>query len=487
VVTDGDVIDQIGRIIEPSRRAWLSPVALGADTSLPAAAQAQAPLTWRDLARAVARLRSLVAARDWRRVLIVCDDRFDLAAALLACWTAGRVAVLPPNGRPDALRRLRDRGAADGVLPEGVVGAALEGADDDDDDVDDVVAATAARCAAVLEGRGTDPLLTLYSSGSTGDAVASHKCAAQLFGEAEALVRAFGLGGAARVLASVPAHHIYGLLFSVLAPLIGGGAFVRQTPLHAETIAALARDCGANVLCSVPPHLHGLQALDGQAGAGNGDGNGAGALAGVARLFCSGARLPPPDARRLRERFGLTATEILGSTETGGIGWRLAGGVHDDEDDAWTPLPGVRVDVAADGALLLDSPFLDPRAPRPLRAADRIALLAGGRFQHLGRADSIVKVGGERVSLAEIEQRLLSTDGVLDAAVLAIEDAGPRGSEICAVVVAPHLTVAQLRARLREWFDPIAVPRRIELVDRLPREATGKLRRQSLLTLLEVA
>jgi acyl-coenzyme A synthetase/AMP-(fatty) acid ligase len=267
------------------------------------------------------------------------------------------------------------------------------------------------------------------------------------------------------VLSTAPAHHLYGLLFSLLVPAVSGGSFVRQTPLHAETIAALARALQASVLVSVPPHLHGLQALA------------PGSLPAL-KIFCSGGRLPAGVAAALRQRFGVPLTEILGSTETGGIAWRTG-----DADEAWTPLPGVQVSAGAEGLLLVDSPFLDPATPRPFAAADRIAPRPDGRFLHLGRADAVVKVAGERVSLAEIEQRLLAVPGVLDAAVVALEDEGPRQHELGAAVVAPGLTATDLRRALRQHLEPVAIPRRFALLPNLPREATGKLPRQTLLAL----
>ena len=445
-------------LVAPGRRAPDSPV--GLDT--------QRGLTWSDLALQVTRLRGVIGALSWRRPLVVCNDRFHMAATLLACWAEGRVAVLPPGTRPAALRALLESGAADGLLHDG---AATEGADVTRmaaTPADPTLDRALTEIALLLECRDRQRLVTVFSSGSTGDPVAAHKTAGQLLGEAQALAETFELGARARLLATAPAHHIYGLLFSVLVPLVGGGAFVRDTPLHAEAIAARVEALAVNVFCSVPPHLHGLAALP------------ALALRGLERVFCSGAPLAPQDATLLKERFGLDVTEVLGSTETGGIAWRLAVGPGD-----WTPLPGVRVTAGADGVLLLDSSFLDPELPRPMRGADRIALGDEGRFRHLGRADAILKVGGERVSLAEIERRLMATEGVLDAAVLAIADPGPRGHEICAAVVAPGLTAPEIRRRLLPWFAPVALPRRLKLLERLPREETGKLRREALARLFE--
>src|SRR5262249_13651973 len=122
-------------------------------------------------------------------------------------------------------------------------------------------------------------LACVYTSGSTGAHVACRKTAAQILGEARLLVELFGVGPEARVLATVPPHHIYGLLFSVLRPLAGGAAVARGTPHHAETVAAEAAAVGANVLVTVPAHLHGLGVLR------------PGALPPLSRVFSSGAPL----------------------------------------------------------------------------------------------------------------------------------------------------------------------------------------------------
>jgi 3-hydroxymyristoyl/3-hydroxydecanoyl-(acyl carrier protein) dehydratase len=86
-----------------------------------------------------------------------------------------------------------------------------------------------------------------------------------------------------------------------------------------------------------------------------------------------------------------------------------------------------------------------------------------------------------RVSLAEIERRLLEFPGVEDAAATVISVDGARGQVTVALVVAPGLSPEFLRAVLRRWLDPVVVPRRLRLVDSLPREPNGKLTRKRLL------
>jgi acyl-coenzyme A synthetase/AMP-(fatty) acid ligase len=430
-----------------------------------------APLAWADLVRCAERLRRHLEDTGQRRPIVYCSDRFFTLASLLACWADDRVAILPPNARPETLRALLDAGRADGCLHDGgdrpgtdVRGACAPA------DAEAPPAETLRRYEDLLARDGAEHLVTVYTSGSTGAPVACPKTAAQLLGEARALVTAFDLGPASRVLATAPPHHIYGLLFGVLAPVLAEGAFVRQTPLHAAAIAELAGRFDATVLVAVPAHLDGLQALA------------PGTLPRFARVFSSGGRLSEEVAALVHERFGLPVTEVLGSSETGGIAWREAPG-----GAPWTALPGVTIAADADGTLLLESPFLDPGAPRPYHGSDRVEILAGGGFRHLGRADAILKIGGARVSLSEIEQRLLAVEGVRDAAAIARDASGPRQHEIWAAVVAPGLSVPALRGALLAWLDPVAIPRKLLLVPQLPREESGKLQRSRLASLFETA
>lgn len=401
-------------------------------------------------------------------VLVICEDRYHVAAAALAAWACGHAIALPPSGQRAAVERLardprvravvHDRDAP--PLPPGTAPAidARAGAGDDPPPLE---------IGALLEV--SRHVATVYTSGSTGDPIACRKTAGQLLGEAALLARTFDLAGA-RVVATVPAHHIYGLLFGVLAPLAARAAFHREAPLHAETLASLVARDRLDVLVSVPAHLRGLEVLE------------AGALAGLRRVFSSSAPLPAGTARLLFERFGLPVTEVFGSSETGGIATRESPGAP-----GWRPLPGLRIGAAADGRLLLESPFLPDGAARPWPCDDAVEVAADGTFAHLGRVDGVVKVAGKRVALAEVERLLLAQPGVRDAAVLALDVGGARERELVAAVVPEDLDPARLRAALRDALDPVVVPRRVHALATLPREPNGKLTRARLLEALGLA
>ena len=264
------------------------------------------------------------------------------------------------------------------------------------------------------------------------------------------------------------ARHIYGLLFGLLLPLRSGAAFVRETPLHADAIRELVQRHNVDSLVAVPAHLQGFES------------SAEGELPGsLRRVFSSGAPLRAETFEALSKRHGLSVIEVLGSTETGGIGYRGAAG------DPFEPFPDVVVREGDDAELLLCSPRLAPDLAQPYVCEDRIELTEGGRFLHLGRADDVIKVGGTRVSLATIERRVRALPGVRDAAVCAREVPGARGQEILLAVAASGWDAAQMRGALSAWLEPVALPRRYRFVAELPREPTGKLRRDALLALFE--
>ena len=396
-------------------------------------------------------------------VLVSCLDTTSFVVAVLAAWRRGLPIALPPNTRARTLEEIREQASICTEIHDADPRLAFDAERDTVEDDVLVDAAPGYRMASV------------YTSGSTGAHDIVHKSAVQLLGEAGVLATRFELDARARVLSTVPPHHIYGLLFGVFVPLCCGGSIVATVPFHAPAVEAVARASQATVLVSTPAHLRGLELVDSEA------------VRSVTRVFSSGAPLHASTAAKSRARFGCSVTEILGSTETGGIGWRQADGTS---DVPWRPLPGVRVGTAADGQLLLWSDFLPGELPQPFVADDRIELLDSPAeheqlFRHLGRTDDVVKVGGKRISLGMLEARLRSLPAVRDAAVFADEAPVGHDRRIRAVVVAPGKDPDTLRRALLEWFDPVVVPRRIVMVDELPRESTGKLRRAALKALLD--
>ncbi len=392
-------------------------------------------------------------------VVLACSDRYLFAAGLLAAWSRGLRVALPSNGQDETVHRLARKIDAVALLHDRDQALGI--------DVRPLEADAVASCMPLhLRLERQEIAVTAFTSGSTGEPQAHHKSLAQLVDEAQLLTQHFELTGC-RVLAAVPSHHIYGLLFGVLVPLCAGGAMSRSSPLLPADLLASAEHDHADVLVAVPPHLRSLSQAD------------AWTRNPFRRVFCSGGPLALEVASALASR-GMVVTQVLGSTETGGVAYR------ESFADPWQPLPGVSVSADARGAMLVTSPWFsaDITEPVPTATQDRIALVPGG-FQHLGRLDAVVKVGGRRVDLGELETTLRTLPGVRDARVLAELGDAVRGSTLLAVVEADAITPEQLRRHLTLSVDPVVVPRRIRIVSALPRNAAGKVTRAALLALFD--
>ncbi|NTV70440.1 MAG: 2-succinylbenzoate--CoA ligase [Azonexaceae bacterium] len=147
------------------------------------------------------------------------------------------------------------------------------------------------------------------------------------------------------------------------------------------------------------------------------------------------------------------------------------------------PMPGHEIRLAADGRLQVRGPqvmagYLDGSgidAEGWLTTGDLARIDAAGSLTILGRADDMLISGGRNVHPQEIESCLAACPGVLDIAVTGRPDA-VWGDLIVALVVGP-VVADELLAHARRHLPSAALPRQIHAVDRLPRNATGKLER----------
>jgi hypothetical protein len=111
----------------------------------------------------------------------------------------------------------------------------------------------------------------------------------------------------------------------------------------------------------------------------------------------------------------------------------------------------------------------------PTALADILDLIDERRFRLLGRSNDLIHVAGKRSSLAHLNHHLNRVPGVLDGAFWLPDEVADGVVRTVAFVVAPGLTAADIVAALRQRLEAAFVPRRVVLLDRLPREATGKI------------
>lgn len=392
-------------------------------------------------------------------VLIVSkQDRYLFAAALLACWYRGHKVALPPNTRKETLIELSQKPSIITTLHDTASGEGLG--------LDNLLsrASPPIEHPSLADFLNQSNKITVYTSGSSGPSRAFEKSFAQLFYEAKLLAQHFAISPQDRIVATVLPGHIYGLLFSVLIPFASGAAFLRESALHASALAHRIQRYEATILATVPAHIRSFRTVEPHS------------LATLQRVFSSTAPLAAPDAQAFADRHQKDITEIFGSTETGGIASRQQG-----QSTYWRALPEVEISADAHQHLVVRSPFIG--SSHPYRTQDLIEIQPDGSFAHQGRADGIVKIGGQRVSLPEMEAWIRKLPAVEDAAVLAVQDESGRGHKILAAIVGQSDELT-LRETLAKRFEPSTIPRKFHFQDQIPREDNGKLRRDQLLFLL---
>jgi acyl-coenzyme A synthetase/AMP-(fatty) acid ligase len=149
-------------------------------------------------------------------------------------------------------------------------------------------------------------------------------------------------------------------------------------------------------------------------------------------------------------------------------------------DHEWQAYPGVRLQPQPDGTLV-DAPHLQA----PMMLADLVELRPEHRFVLCGRQSDLLEIAGKRASLGDLTRRLLAVPGVLDGVVVQLDPCEITGvRRIAAVAVAPALDETAILDHLRQAIDPVFLPRKLRIVDALPRNETGKLPREALLRLL---
>ena len=395
-----------------------------------------------------------------RRAHIVnlCADRYRFTVTFGAALVRGQTNLLPPQRTPDFLARLAD--AYPGLYclaDEDVAWCPLE-------------AVRYPRDLRPAAGGGAPPAIPddhvaaiAFTSGTTGEPTPHLKRWGPLARGALAEARALGLDRTpgATLVGTVPAQHMYGFESTVLLALQNRLAMHAGRPFYAGDIgAALAEVPAPRVLVTTPVHLRALE-IDG------------GKLPPLALIVSATAPLGEDAAAQAEARHGAAVHEIYGFTEAGMVAARRT-----TEGEAWRLLPGVR--LRRHGG---DWWAEDGHVPTPARFADLIDVLDDERFVLRGRGADLINVAGKRASLAALNSHLLAIPGVVDGAFyLPGEDRG-KVARLAAFVVAPGHTRRRVLAALRERVDSVFLPRPVHFVERLPRNATGKLPLESLRSL----
>jgi O-succinylbenzoic acid--CoA ligase len=154
-------------------------------------------------------------------------------------------------------------------------------------------------------------------------------------------------------------------------------------------------------------------------------------------------------------------------------------GMTETCSQVWTgkPLPGAEI-TTKDGEILIKGPMVAPKAIAEdgwLHTGDRGHIDEQGNLTVEGRFADTIVTGGENVSATEVEDALLSHPQVDDAAVVGRPD--PEWGQAVVAFFVGSAVPDELSAHLRSRLASFKIPKRLEPIDEIPRNAAGKILR----------
>ena len=340
--------------------------------------------------------------------------------------------------------------------------------------------------------------MILFTSGTTGKpkgVVMTHRA---IRAQITRLVNAWRWSEDDVIPLFLPLHHAHGIV-NVLSCALWSGATVHLMPKL--DIPKLCRQVAAgvySVFMAVPTIyvrlIDYLQSLD--AGEATAICNGFGAM----RLNVSGSAACPVAVfeqwqaltrQALLERYGMTEIGMAlsnpydGERRAGHVGHVLPGMTVQlfDEDDRPIHEESTPGEIRIKGDGVLEEYWNDEKATRESFTngwfcSGDIAVIEDGYYRIMGRSSTdIIKSGGYKLSALEIEGVLLTHEDINEAAVIGVEDR-TWGEAVAAVIAlrdGGHLDLADLKQWCRGRMSPYKIPKKIKILNALPRNAMGKI------------
>ena len=432
--------------------------------------------------------------RGARAVAVCATPSMNTVISIVAAVRAG-VAIVPiahDAGRSERDHILNDSGAV-----------AMLG-DHSWDDVALPVVALVSSGGSLATGEHADlnnAALIMYTSGTTGAPKGVLMPSAPIAACLDGLADAWQWTEEDHLVHGLPLFHVHGLVLGMLGSLRRGNRVSHTVRPTAESYAAKMKQ-GATLFFGVPTVWSRVVA----------DTASAQALQGARAIVSGSAALPVSvfnDLQRLTgitplERYGMTETMITLSTRIDGerrpghVGLPLHGVetrvrgddgdllVHDGESIGTLEVRGTTI-----GAGYLNRPDATADSTTPdgwFVTGDSAVIGEDGMHRIVGRTSlDIIKSGGYKVGAGEVEASIAELPGVSEVAVVGVAD-DDLGQRIEAVIVASDgisVSADEVIAHVAAQLSIHKRPRNVHIVERLPRNALGKVQKAQIRASLE--
>ena len=305
--------------------------------------------------------------------------------------------------------------------------------------------------------------MMFFTSGSTGDPVGALKTKKHLKEEVEVLTKLFEKRKIKKVILTVPFIHIYGMLFGLLYPLLNDIDIILKEHFLPNDLLNLIDD--NSLIVTTPLYIKALNKTSQRKDLSK------------ATFVSSTGPLDSQNAKEFNEKFNTNVIQIFGSTETGGIAYKL------NDEVLWTPMPKVEIETNDKNELKVISPFVSTTIYENsfkningiMQTFDYIEK-ENEKFRLIGRSSQILKIAGKRYSTIQIENILEEEEGIKKALVFVSSDNNSLRGEVLDITLesSKEFTTREIKKILQNKLSNLKFSLSLKHVDKIPTSSVGK-------------
>ena len=341
------------------------------------------------------------------------------------------------------------------------------------------------------------PKIVIQTSGTTGTPKgASRDSSAAGLGALASLLSAVPYQRDDVILCPAPLFHSFGLATFTFGTAIGA-TLVLPPKFDAEEVLKLIEEHKATAVSLVPVMIRRIIQLDDEV-------KHKYDLSSLRIVLASGSAISTDLKKAAMDLFGEVLYDLYGSTEAGWVAIATPEDIKKNPKSLGKPTDGIEVAVFSPegdklgvnetGELFIKSNYMFEGYTSGESKDERDGFMSIGDLGRLdedgylyieSRSDDMVIIGGENVYPIEIEDVIESLDKVNEVTVLGVED--EEYGQVLAAFVVGDVTEDDITSTCKEELASYKVPKRIKIVDELPRTSTGKVLKRDLVDKLDSA
>lgn len=305
--------------------------------------------------------------------------------------------------------------------------------------------------------------MIFFTSGSTGNPVGALKTKKHLEEEVKVLTKLFENKNINKVVLTVPFVHIYGMLFGLLYPLLNNIDIVLKEHFLPNDLLNLIDD--NSLVVTTPLYIKALNKIS--------------SIKDLSKaIFVSStAPLDALNAKEFKDKFNTDIMQIFGSTETGGIAYKL------NDESLWTPMPEVEIKTNENNELKVVSPFVSTTLYENefkdingiIQTFDYIEK-ENNKFKLVGRSSQILKIAGKRYSTIQIENILEEVEEINKALVFVSSNEDSLRGERLDITIegSKEFSSKEIKKILQNRLSNLKFSLSLKYVDKIPTSSVGK-------------